>query len=170
MAGDVRSQLNSLARNSGLFSTASLHELHKKRDSNSVLAMGQIPGEKKKGGPKLIHENTYQLEPKKKFQSDKVKAIVDSVLESQLKDETYDPKACKQTSLTLCEIIKSRVKELDYERYKIVCVVSIGQLKDQGLRMASRCCWDPNWDNYATGNFTNKTLYAVATVWGVYYE
>ncbi len=170
MANDIKSQLTSLARNSGLFSTASMHEFQKKRESNSVLAVGQVPTEKKKGGPKLVYENTYQLEPKKKFQSDKVKAIIDDVLESHLKDEKYDPKASTQTSLTLSEIIKSRVKDLEYESYKIVCMVTIGQLKDMGLRMGSRCCWDPNWDSFASGNFTNKTLYAVATVWGVYYE
>ena len=166
---DIKTQLSSLARHSSLFSTASMHEFQKKKESSSVLAMGQVPGEKKKG-PKLMYENTYQLEPKKKFQSDKVKAIIDSVLESQLKDEAYEPNACKQWVLTLSEIIKSRVKELEYERYKIVCVVTIGKLKDQGLRMASRCCWDPNWDTFATGSFKNKTLYAVASVWGVYYE
>lgn len=151
---------------------ASFHEHQKKKDitSTSVLALGQEPNAEKRRGPRLIFENTFQLEPYEKFQSEKVKTIIDSVLESHLKDEEYDHKSCKQLVLTLSEIIKSRVKELNYQRYKIVCIVNIGQLKEQGFRMGSRCCWDPKWDTFATGSFKNKTLFAVGSVWGVYYE
>ena len=170
-----KARMSSLGRDSSLFSTASMHDLMKKRESSStsVLAMAQGPGHSEnvsKKRPKYIYENTYKLEPELKFQSDKVKAIIEDVLESQLKDETYDPKACKQLVLTLSEIIKSRVKDLNYQSYKLVCAVSIGELKDQGFRMGSRCCWDPKWDSFATGSFKNKSLFAVGSVWGVYYE
>lgn len=165
----------SLGRDSSLFSTPSLHDLMKKRDSSStsVVAMAQGPGVSDnitRKRPKYIYENTYKLEPEIKFQSDKVKKIIESVLESQLREETYDPKSCKQMVLTLSEIIKSRVKDLNYQSYKLVCVVTIGELKDQGFRMGSRCCWDPKWDSYATGSFKNKSLFAIGSVWGVYYE
>ena len=166
-------ELKKLARDSSLFSTASLHEhLQKKRDSSSsVLAMAQGPNEQPiKKKPKRIYGNTYRLEPPTKFQSDKVKQMIESALESHLKDETYEHKSCKQLVLTLSEIIKNKVKELHYQNYKIVCVVTIGQLKEQGFRMASRCCWDPTWDNFATGSYKNKTLFAIGSVWGVYYE
>lgn len=96
--------------------------------------------------------------------------IIDDVLESKLKEEAYEPKSSRQMAKTLAEIIKSRVKELGYERYKLVCMVSIGQLKEQGFRMGSRCCWDAKWDTFASSSFKNKTLFAIATVWGVYYE
>lgn len=171
---DVKAKMSSLGRDSSLFSTASFHERMKKRESSStsVLAMAQGPENltSKKNRLKLIYENTYKLEPAVKFESDKVKNIIESVLESQLKDESYDPKSNKQMVLTLSEIIKSRVKELNYQSYKIVCMVTIGELKDQGFRMGSRCCWDPKWDNFATGNYKNKTLFAIGSVWGVYYE
>ena len=145
--------------------------MRKKDSSRSVLAMANEPGEvTQRRKPRLTFENTYQLEPKGKFQTSKVKEIIEDVLKSQLKDETYDPKSSRQFVKTLCEIIKGRVKELKYERYKIVVTVTIGQLKDQGFRMGSRCCWDAKLDTFATGSFRNKTLFAVGTVWGVYYE
>lgn len=162
-----------LARGSSLFSTASFHEhmMRKKESTKSVLAMANDPGEaSNKRKPRLTYENTYQLEPKEKFQASKVREIIEDVLKSTLKDDAYDPKACRQSVKTLCEIIKGRVKELKYERYKIVVTVSIGQLKDQGFRMGSRCCWDAKMDTYATASFRNKSLFAVGTVWGVYYE
>lgn len=160
---------------SSVFSTASFHEYMGKRkdgSSTSVLTMAQGPHADNvtKKRPKHIYENTYQLEPPVKFESDKVKQIIESVLESQLKDEAYNHKSCKQLVLTLSEIIKGRVKELEYLRYKIVCMVSIGQLKEQGFRMGSRCCWDPKLDTFATASYKNKTLFAIGSVWGVYYE
>ena len=165
--------VESLARGSSLFSRASFHEhmMRKKDSSRSVLAMANEPGETtQKRRPRLTFENTYQLEPKVKFQASKVKEIIEDVLKNQLKDESYDPKSSRQFVKTLCEIIKGRVKELKYERYKIVVMVTIGQLNDQGVRMGSRCCWDAALDTFATGSFKNKSLFAVGTVWGVYYE
>lgn len=162
-----------LAKDSSLFSTASFHEhMMKKRESNrSVVALAQEPGHaESRKKQRVLYENTFQLEPKKRFEASKVKAIIDDVLESHLKDEKYDPRACRQSVKTLSEIIKVRVKELNYERYKIVCMVTIGQLKEQGFRMGSRSCWDAKQDTFATGSYKNKTLFAVATVWGVYYE
>ena len=153
----VPPQLASLARESSLFSTASFHEhMRKKTESTkSIVAMSQEPPESGPR-PKAMYENTYQLEPKKKFQAGRVKAIIDEVLEAQLKDEKYDPKSCRQLVKTLSEIIKSKVKDCQYERYKIVCLVTIGQLKEEGLRIASRCVWDPKWDTFATSTYTRK--------------
>ncbi len=171
----VPSQLSQLARDSSLFSTASFHEhMLKKRESNrSVVAMSHEPGQGDQASrkkPRTYYENTYKLEPNRKFEAGKVKAIIEKTLEEQLGEEKYDPKASRQMTLTLAEIIKGSVKDLNYERYKIVCMVTIGQLKEQGLRAGSRCCWDAKWDTYATGSFKNKSLFAIATVWGVYYE
>ena len=165
----------SIARDSSLFSTSSMHDFMKKRESSStsVVAMAQGPGfteNVSRRRPKHLYENTYKLEPPAKFQTDKVKSIIEEVLESQLSQEAYDPKSCKQFVLTLSEIIKSRVKDLNYQSYKLVCVVTIGELKDQGFRMGSRCCWDPKWDTFATASYKNKTLFATGTVWGLYYE
>jgi len=162
-----------LPKDSSLFSQASFHEnMLKKREMNrSFVALAQEPGgDTSRKKPRLVYENTYQLEPHRKFEASKVKTIIDQTLESQLKEEEYDPKSCRQLVKTLTEIIKAKVKELNYERYKVVCIVTIGQLKEQGFRMGSRCAWDAKRDTFATSSFKNKSLFAVASVWGVYYE
>ena len=89
-----------------------------------------------------------------------------------MKSETYDPNASAQMTKTLSQIIKDAVKDLNYDRYKIVCVVTIGELLngDVGIMQASRCVWDTNWDTFASGVYKNKTLYGVATVYAVYQE
>ena len=68
------------------------------------------------------------------------------------------------------QTIKARVKALMIPRYKIICLVQIGELKSQGMRVGSRCLWDEANDTFSSHEFRNKSIYAVASVYGVYYE
>ena len=45
------------------------------------------------------------------------------------------------------------VLELNYSRYKIIAQVLIGEQRGEGVRMATRCLWDAEADNYATQTF-----------------
>jgi hypothetical protein len=40
-------------------------------------------------------------------------------------------------------------------RYKLGVQVLLGELKGQGLRLASKSLWDPKLDNWASYTFTN---------------
>ena len=40
-------------------------------------------------------------------------------------------------------------------RYKVVVHVTLGELREQGIRVASRCLWDASTDNYASAGFKN---------------
>lgn len=40
-------------------------------------------------------------------------------------------------------------------RYKVVVQTAIGEMKGQGIRVASRCLWDMETDNYVSCNWTN---------------
>ena len=51
-----------------------------------------------------------------------------------------------------------------------MCLVTIGSVEGQGIRVASRCLWDHETDSYASATFKNATLFAIATVFGIYYE
>lgn len=62
----------------------------------------------------------------------------------------------------ICETIKKRVKEECFiPRYKLVCQVVLGEMKDQGVRVTSRCLWDPDSDNYASAYFKNVSIHTV---------
>lgn len=162
-------------KQSSLFSRESFHEDQmKKREGNrSVIALAQEPEEQVAATkPKVLYENTYKLQPERKFHSSAAQRVINEQLETYLKSETYDPNASAQMTKTLAQIIKDAVKDLKYDRYKIVCVVTIGELLngDVGIMQASRCVWDTNWDTFASGIYKNKTLYGVATVYAVYQE
>ncbi len=56
------------------------------------------------------------------------------------------------------KIIKFVIESLGKSRFKIVVQTTIGKLKDQGIRIASRCLWDPNTDNYASCKYSNVSM------------
>lgn len=115
------------------------------------------------------YENTYRMEPIKKFPHDATVKIVTETLEKHLKGEQYQPEFAGQMCLSLSEVIKQRVKELNVERYRIIVVVHIGQKRAEA-RVASRCLWHDKYDTSATGSFKNDSLFAVGIVYGIYYE
>lgn len=57
-----------------------------------------------------------------------------------------------------------------FDRYKIVSAVMIGEKKDQGIRVGSRCVWDVDRDSYAAVRFESPNLFATATTYAVFYE
>ena len=115
-------------------------------------------------------ENSYRLEPQKKFLPDKVKGIISQVLQDALANKPYDPSKGAAQACELCEKIKAAVKQLDIPRYKTVTMVTIGQLKDEGIRVASRCLWNPAFDSFASYSFKNSSLFAVGIVYACYLE
>jgi hypothetical protein len=70
----------------------------------------------------------------------------------------------------LAKSIRARAKEMKAPRYKIAVQVIYGELKGQGLRIASKSLWDPNFDNWASYTFTNETIHCTGIVFGNYFE
>jgi hypothetical protein len=62
------------------------------------------------------------------------------------------------------------MKELALPRYKFVSHVMIGQNADQGINFASRSVWNTSTDNFASATYRNGSLFAIATVFAVYFE
>ncbi|KAJ3057482.1 hypothetical protein HDU99_007250, partial [Rhizoclosmatium hyalinum] len=110
----------------------------------------------------LVYENTYKMKPDRKFQSAPVKKIVDEILQNTLKKAKYDPEKVPVLSAKIGNEILAAVKKLEYERYKIVVDVTIGEFKGQGIRVASRSLWDTTTDTYTSASFRNAHLFAVA--------
>lgn len=57
---------------------------------------------------------------------------------------------------------------LNFPRYKIVVQSVVGQQKSQGVRVASRCLWDTEVDNFSTYTYTTDTLWATVMCFGLY--
>ncbi|NXI79973.1 TC1DA protein, partial [Rhipidura dahli] len=101
-------------------------------------------------------------------------AAVDGILREEVAKALgglrYEPGPCREAARDIAEVVKARVKELGVPRYKIVVVTLIGQLGEQSLQVSSRCLWDPGTDTFSSYVFKNSSLFAVANVYGVYFE
>ena len=117
-------------------------------------------------------EPTYRLEPKpnEKFNSQAVEKLLSETLERFLKDKKYDKKSGPKQALLLSNALNMRMKDLKMPRYKLVCHVIIGEGENADVGSVSRCLWDSSTDSFATASFSNGSIYAVATAYGVYFE
>uniref|UniRef100_A0A8C2JV45 Tctex1 domain containing 1 n=1 Tax=Cyprinus carpio TaxID=7962 RepID=A0A8C2JV45_CYPCA len=158
-----------LLKKRGSLSSLSSHEVKAKetfaktKDSISTVSyMEELGHHDDIPRPAVQMENTCQLSPTRRFPV--------LTVTSYLQEEKYEPELCRQMTKTISEVVKARVKDLMMPRYKIIVIISIGQIRDQNMRMGSRCLWDETHDNFSSHTFKNSSLFATATVYGVYFE
>ncbi|XP_046550242.1 dynein light chain Tctex-type 5-like [Haliotis rubra] len=128
---------------------------------------------KTEGSPsqaQVNYEPTYRMEPKVKFTVFTVHSMLKEILDERLNGFSYNPKFCVTMTQVLTDEIKDRMKQMSWDRYKLVVVVMLGERKDQDVMVTSRCAWDPKVDSFATYTFTNKTLFCTASAYGIYTE
>ena len=109
------------------------------------------------------------MAPDKRIQAEVVREIIQSQL-SRTERLEYDAKRSREQSKALADGIMRELKALGLPRFRFVCTVTIGQVKGQSVRMASRCVWDTERDNFVSESFRNESIFAVGTVYGVYKE
>ena len=105
-----------------------------------------------------------------KFMRGPVQKILTDTIKEKMEGTTYDPLRSAQTAKELADVIKERVKNLGYSRYKLIVQVTVGEKTGQALRLASRCLWDTTTDNFASDFYENASVYCVGMVFGLYYE
>ncbi|KAE8603642.1 hypothetical protein XENTR_v10014400 [Xenopus tropicalis] len=81
-------------------------------------------------------ENTYSIRPnfQHKFKSAPVKDCIRSVLKEELSDKQYVPEEVPQLTRFLSETIKDRLKDMGFDRYKMVVQVVIGEQRGEGVK------------------------------------
>ncbi len=116
-----------------------------------------------------------QLQPMKpapgeKFMKRDVEKLVKKMVDEKLADKAYNYEESLNWSKELSADIQNAVRMLNYVRYKIIVSVTIIEACQQGVRLASRCLWDPETDNFAEYTLSNETMHATALVFGLYWE
>ena len=119
---------------------------------------------------KVTYENTYKMAPNVAFPENKIKEVVEKILSRELSNTQYDAENCREMTARISDIIKREIKDLDLDRYKLVCIVHIGQRGNQEIKVGSRCLWDVRLDTYISAEYQNTSLFAIATVFGIYFE
>ena len=86
-------------------------------------------------------------------------------MEERLKDEDYEPSKsailCEELTKTIRDRLKNGIDDYRMPRYKFIVQCVIGESKGQGIRVASKCLWDVNFDNYASYTFQKVFFYFV---------
>ena len=145
-----------------------------KSDSASCLEVTPIIATEHSAGPRprpMKYENTYKLSPDQPFISHEIEKAAEKILKDNLHDKYYDPIQCKTLSQLLSSRILEETKRMGYTRYKMVAIVSIGSIKERpGVQLGSRCLWNKETDNFISAKYSNKSLFAVAMVYGLYYD
>ncbi|XP_060574179.1 dynein light chain Tctex-type protein 2B-like [Ruditapes philippinarum] len=115
--------------------------------------------------------NTYVIRPnfQHKFRPVSVKECIHAVLNEHLDGKTYDPEEIMDWTKTISDDIKTKLKDMGYDRYKFVVQVAIGEQRGEGVKMGARCFWDSDTDNYAQDIYMNDSLFCVAAAFGVFY-
>jgi hypothetical protein len=118
------------------------------------------------------YENTYRIKPtdENKFRGYTIEKTVRETLESRLQNVKYDPILAANLTKELSTLIKNKLKELNFPRYKYVVNVILGENADQSVAIASRNVWDPATDNYAAVTFQNNFIFATAVMFAAYFE
>ncbi|XP_045243202.2 dynein light chain Tctex-type protein 2B isoform X1 [Macaca fascicularis] len=122
------------------------------------------------------------------FRPSVVKDCIHAVLKEELANAQYSPEEMPQLTKHLSENIKDKLKEMGFDRYKMVVQVVIGEQRGEGVlkdltlssavweeywlltfSMASRCFWDADTDNYTHDVFMNDSLFCVVAAFGCFY-
>ena len=101
---------------------------------------------------------TFRMEPEEdeRFYPSRAKVIAENVMKEVLEGMTYDEEESKFWSTEISDKVREAVTgSLGVPRFKVVVQTTVGQLADQGVRIASRCLWDVSTDNYATASYKN---------------
>lgn len=115
--------------------------------------------------------NTYLIRPnhEHRFKPAIVKDCIREILKEGLSGLHYDPVEVPNLSRLLADCIKDKVKDMGFDRYKLVVRVVIGEQRGEGVKISSKCFWDADTDSYAEDVFMNDSFFCVAAVYGCYY-
>ncbi|XP_071053468.1 dynein light chain Tctex-type 5-B-like [Onthophagus taurus] len=114
--------------------------------------------------------NTYKLYSDKPFNVEKVTKILEEVLKEALENLTYDAEKVPNQAKWASSLIKDKVKEEEYDRYKIISFVTISEKRSQDMFFAYSFLWDPERDKHASFWHENNSVVGIACCFGLYYE
>ncbi|XP_066245202.1 dynein light chain Tctex-type 5-like [Euwallacea similis] len=119
-------------------------------------------------GPR--YQNTYKLDSDNPFNTEKVGKILQEVMNEIIENLQYDPEKCAAAAKHASVQIRGKVKQLEFDRYKLVCIVSIGEKNSQDIYATCRFLWDPEKDRHSVYSLENTYVYAIAYCFGLYYD
>uniref|UniRef100_UPI00398F6ABB dynein light chain Tctex-type protein 2-like isoform X1 n=1 Tax=Pristiophorus japonicus TaxID=55135 RepID=UPI00398F6ABB len=185
MSRGSEGRISARNRKSSVFEENAFHEILKERLHDTILQVvhadkseleeedDDVFEEPLTWKPSLVKQrvaNTYKMVPDKEFDFAAVERRVDELLKDKLKFMEFNINSCKALTLSLSDDIRAIAKELAPDRFKLIARVFFGEMKNQGLTIASRFLWDPEHDSWCASLYRTNTFFVVGTVYAVYFE
>lgn len=111
------------------------------------------------------------IEPEKgdfKDEDIKLRNLIGDVLRSHMLSMIdYRKETCDRTGKSISKILKTLIesmKQSEGSPCKVVCIVYMGAVRDQGIFMSTQALWDSNQDNFAAASFRNEAIFGLAVV------
>lgn len=119
------------------------------------------------------YENSYRIMPDigERFMPKCVRSLIQDVLYDFLFGVKYDNNTMPNFTKVIADRIKKLVRDLCYNRFKLVCHVFVGDKSGENVSIASRCLWYPeNGDTFAEATFEGETVYGIGIVYGFHFD
>ncbi|XP_049790224.1 dynein light chain Tctex-type 5-like [Schistocerca nitens] len=126
-----------------------------------------------------MYENSYVLDPKKPFSSDRVSLLLHDLLEGEEMSypERYDPDSARKLAHDVAAQLRAGIKDLAFDsclralpmsRYRLVCLCEVVDKRGQTAAHGMRFLWDAERDNFACYTVEKNYYYMIVTVFGIY--
>ncbi|GAA6082994.1 dynein light chain Tctex-type protein 2B [Tachysurus ichikawai] len=115
------------------------------------------------------HLMLHQPVSDQRFPSGLVNLLMKHLVDESLTAMEYSP-ACSAVATKLSASIKDAAKSLSSGRYKLVCHVAIGQLRNSAVSCSSRSIWSADTDTFTEYLFKNQHLFALCVLFVVFQE
>ncbi|KAJ8403166.1 hypothetical protein AAFF_G00353830 [Aldrovandia affinis] len=108
--------------------------------------------------------------PSEHFPQVQVIRLLQGFLSSRLEGLSYEASHSNQLVQGLSEDLKRLVMAVCPSRYKLICILTLGQAEWEGAILASRCLWDQHSDTFASHAYKSPHIFCTAMVFAVYCE
>eukprot|EP01086_Lenisia_limosa_P008905 TRINITY_DN3148_c0_g1_i1.p1 TRINITY_DN3148_c0_g1~~TRINITY_DN3148_c0_g1_i1.p1 ORF type:complete len:138 (-),score=8.64 TRINITY_DN3148_c0_g1_i1:46-426(-) len=116
------------------------------------------------------YENTYQMEPEKKFSPSAAKKTMQAILDQECSGVVYEASIANGLAKEICGKAQEAIKDHGYSRYKLAFQCTVGESRGQGVKVVSASLWDADLDGSASASFSSSTLFVVLNCFACYYE
>ena len=119
--------------------------------------------------------NKTELKPNEVISKDRAEAIINSILkkeiETSLRKVHYSSNELNLIKLkltTITKLIKDEIKMNCDKNYRIIVNTTVGELKNQGIIVASKCLWDEKKDSSINLKFIHNNFFILVNVFIIY--
>lgn len=113
---------------------------------------------------------TYQLESNNPFNARVVEDIANMVVNDKVHTASLHPSLFENLARTISEDILFQIKQRNFNRYRILVTVSVGEKYFQSYMESLCVIWDIEKDSMASFIYDRSKIFIIVNVFGIYFE